>query len=200
MNRIITLAAALCLTLTVSACGQTASAGASASTPANASASASTSAATSASPQESVPETGREKQTTLSMEMEGQTEEVPATLYEGEGYSIYIPDEEWTPGEPGEWKAEANSDVKLKVEFFSGKTAEEARTAILAEYDQYGFMDADDDGHFTGTDGEASKTMGVWLMKSDGGTFALLGTYPDEAAEGFGARLPVIAGTFALTA
>ena len=43
-------------------------------------------------------------------------------------------------------------------------------------------------------------SMGVWLMKSDGGTFALLGTYPDEAAEGFGARLPVIAGTFALTA
>ena len=80
------------------------------------------------------------KRTKIGMEMEGQTEEVPATLYEGEGYSIYIPDEEWTPGEPGEWKAEANSDVKLKVEFFSGKTAEEARTAILAEYDQYGFM------------------------------------------------------------
>ena len=195
MNRIITLTAALCLTLTVSACGQTASAGASSST----SSSASTNTATSAVPQESTPETGREKQTSLSMELEGQTEEVPATLYEGEGYSIYIPDEEWTPGEPGEWNAAANSDVELKVEFFSGKTAEEARTAILAEYDQYGFMDADDDGHFTGTDGEASKTMGVWLTKSDGGTYAVLGTYPDEAAEGFGARLPVIAGTFALT-
>lgn len=71
MKRTITLAAALCLALTVSACGQTVPAGASAGT------------ADSASPQESAPETGREKQTTLSMELEGQTEEVPATLYEG---------------------------------------------------------------------------------------------------------------------
>lgn len=196
MNRILTLAAALCLALTMSACGQTAPAG----TSTSASAGASASAATSAAPQESVPETGRDKQTTLSMEVEGQKEEVPATLYEGEGYSIYIPDEEWTPGEPGEWKAAANSDVELMVEFFSGKTAEEARAAILAEYEQYGFMDADDDGHFTGTDGEASKTMGVWLTESDGGTYVVLGAYPDEAAEGFGARLPVIAETFSLTA
>ena len=151
-------------------------------------------------PQDSVSEPGREKQTTLSMQVEGQTEEVPATLYEGEGYSIYIPDEDWTPGESGEWTAAANSDVELKVEFFSGKTAEEARTAILAEYDQYGFMDADNSGHFTGTGGEASKTMEVWLTESDEGTYAVLGAYPDEAAEGFGARLPVIAGSFTLNA
>lgn len=196
MNRTMILAAALCLALTMSACGQTAPAGTSSSV----SASTPVGASTSAAPQESAPETGRDKQTTLSMEVEGQKEEVPATLYEGEGYSIYIPDEEWTQGEPGEWKAAANSDVELKVEFFSGKTAEEARAAILVEYEQYGFMDADDDGHFTGTDGEAGKTMGVWLTESDGGTYAVLGTYPDEAAEGFGARLPVIAGTFALTA
>lgn len=204
MKRTMILAAALCLALTMSACGQTAPAGtspsASAGTSASASASASAGTATSAAPQESAPETSRDKQTTLSMEVEGQKEEIPATLYEGEGYSIYIPDEGWTLGEPGEWKAAANSDVELKVEFFSGKTAEEARTAILAEYEQYGFMDADDEGHFTGRDGEAGKTMGVWLTESDGGTYAVLDTYPAEAAEGFGARLPVIAGTFALTA
>lgn len=39
---------------------------------------------------------GQRRARSLVMEVEGQTEEVPATLYEGEGYSIYIPDEGWT--------------------------------------------------------------------------------------------------------
>lgn len=174
MNRIITLAAALCLALTVSACGQTAPAGASAST----STDASTSAAASAASQESAPETGREKQTTLSMELEGQTEEVPARLYEGEGYSIYIPDEGWTKttgklpkGAVDQWVAAANSDVTLTVcaEDETDRSWSVSQTRVRVEQD--------DPAH-------------DWYLYQ---------AFPDEAAEGFGARLDAICATFSIS-
>lgn len=171
MKRTITLAAALCLALTVSACGQTVPAGASAGT------------ADSASPQESAPETGREKQTTLSMELEGQTEEVPATLYEGEGYSIYIPDEGWTKtaeklpkGACDQWVAADNPDVTLTVctEDETDRKWSASQTRVRVEQDP----------------GTAGGSHDWYLYEA----------YPEEAAEGFGARLQVITGTFALTA
>lgn len=180
MKRIITLTAALCLVLTVSACGQTAPAGASASASTSTPAGASISTADSAAPQEAVSETGREKQATLSMEVEGQTEEVPATLYEGEGYSIYIPDEGWTKtagklpkGACDQWVAADNPDVTLTV---CPDEADEqwaaSQTRVRVEQETVG------DSH-------------DWYLYQ---------AYPDEAAEGFGARLQVITGTFALTA
>ncbi|MET0017632.1 hypothetical protein [Oscillibacter sp.] len=178
MNRIITLAAALCLALTVSACGQTAPAGASAST----STDASTSAAASAASQESAPETGREKQTTLSMELEGQTEEVPATLYEGEGYSIYIPDEGWTKttgklpkGAVDQWVAVANSDVTLTVcaEDETGRSWSASQMRVRVEQDP----------------GTAESSHDWYLYQA----------FPDEAAEGFGTRLEAICATFSIS-
>ena len=182
MNRTIILAAALCLALTVSACGQTAPAGASASAPAGASTStparASSSAATSAAPQDSVSETDRETKTTLSMEVEGQTEEVPATLYQGEGYSIYIPDEGWvkTTGELpkgacDQWVAAANPDVTLTVcaEDETDRKWSASQTRVRVEQD--------DPAH-------------DWYLYQ---------AFPVEAAEGFGARLNAICGTFSVS-
>lgn len=178
MNRTITLAAVLCLALTVSACGQTAPAGASASTPAG----ASTSAATSAVLQDSASETGREKQTTLSMVLEGQTEEVPATLYEGEAYSIYIPDEGWTKsagklpkGACDQWAAADNPDVTLTVcpDETDGKWVESQTCGII--YDQ------------KSKTGDALRRWTLYLA------------YPDEAAEGFGTRLDAIGATFSFS-
>lgn len=174
MNRTMTLAAALCLALTVSACGQTAPAGASTSTPAG----ASSSAATSAAPQDAVSETGRETKTTLSMEVEGQTEEVPATLYEGEGYSIYIPDEGWTKtagklpeGACDQWTAAANPDVTLTIcaEDKTDRKWLAGQTCVRVEQD--------DPAH-------------DWYLYQ---------AYPAEATEGFGARLDAICATFSVS-
>lgn len=150
---------------------------------------------------------GRAKTTVLIVTLEGQKEEMPATLHEGEGYSIYIPDKGWkadlndrdSGGWEDSWESTANKEVELRVEFFAGKTAAEARSAILTEHEDYGFMDADANGYFTGTDGGDAETMEVWLTEADGGTYAVQCAYPDEAAEGFGMRLTVIAQTFALS-
>lgn len=177
MNRTMTLAAVLCLALTVSACGQAAPAGASASASTSEPA-ASTDPVASETQREPAPETGRETKTTLIMELEGQTEEVPATLYQAEGYSIYIPDEGWvkTTGELpkgacDQWVAEANPDVTLTIcsedETDRKWSASQARVRV----------EQDDPAH-------------DWYLYQ---------AFPAEAAEGFGARLNAICATFSIS-
>ena len=78
-------------------------------------------------------ELGREEKTELAFTVEGETELVPATLYIGQGYSIYIPDEGWRlekwvdDGIPEDtWESIVNDDVELTVLHLGEKTLEEA--------------------------------------------------------------------------
>lgn len=185
MKKMIAVCIACCLSATLAACGQKPLQQTSTDTAGETSQAASTSAPAASS--------GTQNQTTLQMNIEGERTDIPATLYSGDGYSIYIPDEGWNMDEPGEWEAAKNTEVELKVKSFSGKTAEDARSVILADYEDYGFMDPDEEGHFFGTDGEDQKTMDVYLTETGTGTFVVLCSYPDEAAEGFGAQMKVIA-------
>lgn len=204
MKRLAIIGLTLALTASLTACGQTekppsAPGSASGSVPA---ASQGVDAATSATQvagdrNPTAEELGREARTDLSMELEGIPEKVPATLYIGQGYSIYIPDQGWRLDEPGEWESTVNHDVELDVRFTPGKTAEEVRAAILREEDDYGFTDPDPDGAFSGTDGEDGKIMEVRLTEAAGGVYAVTWTYPEEAVEGFGTRLAAIADSFA---
>jgi hypothetical protein len=106
------------------------------------------------------------------MELEGQTEEVPATLYEGEGYSIYIPDEGWIKtagklpkGACDQWAAADNPDVTL--------------TVCNSEADEQWV--------------ESQKHVIDCIQESN--IYMVYMAYPDEAAEGFGARLNAICAT-----
>ena len=138
----------------------------------------------------------REEQVELEMMLEGMKESVPATLYMGEGYSLYIPDEGWRMDEPGEWEATANSDVELKVRYFAGKTEAEVRQTIVAEEDDYRFEQPDETGWLLGEDQEDRERMEIRLFPVENGTFAVFSKYPAEAIEGFGVRLRLIADTF----
>ena len=65
----------------------------------------------------------REEKTNLQVTVEGKTEEVPASLYIGNGYSIYIPEEGWRLDEwenddgvqETVWESTVNDDVELYV-------------------------------------------------------------------------------------
>lgn len=195
------VACCLLLTLSLSACGTTQN-------PASQSqATAGVTPQTETTPQgdrnPTAEELGRTATTTLGLSLEGDKEDVPATLYIGQGYSLYIPDEGWELERDAEdleesWQAVANHEVELSVRHFRGKTAEQTRTAILADHDDYGFMDMDADGHFSGNDGKDAETMDVRLYENGDGTWAVMAEYPDEAAEGYGVRLRAMAETFAL--
>ena len=179
MKKKLLLAAALCLALALSACGQTPPAAGSS----GSSAAVSSGSASSGTSGEPDSEPGRDTHTVLLTEVEGQTEEVPATLYEGEGYSIYIPDEGWTKtagklpkGAADQWESDFNPEVTLTVcpDEAAGTWVEGQQKAVVYEQKS--------------EDGEvAFRTWTVYMA------------YPDEAAEGFGARLPVMAESFAFT-
>ena len=79
-------------------------------------------------------ELGRADKKDLTIMVEGTEEAVPATLYIGQGYSIYIPDEGWRlekdmeDGVPEEkWESTVNGDVELRVLHLGEKTLEQAQ-------------------------------------------------------------------------
>jgi hypothetical protein len=152
-------------------------------------------------------EHGREKSRELVLSLEGMEEVVPATLYIGEGYSLYIPDEGWRLEKATDdgifeetWESTACDDVELKISRYSGKTQIEARDAFAAGCG-YVFEDllggalgdpllgVDEDGGY----------LGLMAAETDSAAYVVSWTYPAEAVEGFGVRLQTMADTFALT-
>ena len=147
-------------------------------------------------------ELGREEKKDLVFMVEGTEETVPVTLYIGQGYSIYIPDEGWRlekdveDGIPEEkWESTVNHDVELRVLYLGEKTLEQAQEWVTAEEDDYRLIE-DKQGNLGGTDEKDREVMEVRFHPSGSQMYAVLYEYPMEAAEGFGARLGQIAETF----
>ena len=149
-------------------------------------------------------ELGRAERMDLAFSVEGETEMVSATLYTGQGYSIYIPDEGWRlekrvdDGIPEEsWESVLNDDVELTVSHYAGKTVTEARDLFLLDED-YVFEDllgGELGDPLTGVD-EDGDHLSFMLAEGAGTVYVISWEYPAEAAEGFGVRLEQIAGTF----
>ena len=147
-------------------------------------------------------ELGREEKKDLVFMVEGTEEAVPATLYIGQGYSIYIPDEGWRlekdmdDGIPEDtWESTVNHDVELRVLHLGEKTLEQAKAWVTAAEDDYRLIE-DKQGGLGGTDEKEREMMEVRFYPSGSQMYAVLYEYPMEAAEGFGARLAQIAETF----
>jgi len=186
----------LTMLLTLSACGTTAAGSAEP---------AASSRSTGAAPEVLPPtaeELGRDASTTLIMTLEGMEEKVPATLYVGQtgdgGYSLYIPSEGWTNTQDDCWSPDVNTDVSLEIRFDGGMTAEQASAELTRSgsgYELYGFTEQEP-GIYRGHDKEQSLTVQLRLAEASDGTYEIWQIYPDEAAEGFGARLGFLADTF----
>ena len=153
---------------------------------------------------------GREETASLAVTMEGMTEEMPSTLCIRQGYSIYIPDEEWLletdfndDGAAWEdvWESAFNDDVKLGVRCYAGMTAEDAGALFVQDEDDYLFEDltgGEPGSPLTGSDPEDNDMLAFLTAENDDAAYVVYWKYPLEAAEGFGLRLPVIAETFQL--
>ena len=62
----------------------------------------------------------RESSAILTLTKEGIEEEMPATLYIGEGYSFYLIDGQWVMTEPGSWYAKVNENVRFWIDRYEG--------------------------------------------------------------------------------
>ena len=147
-------------------------------------------------------ELGREEKKDLVFMVEGTEEPVPATLYIGQGYSIYIPDEGWRLERAMDgiipedtWESTVNHDVELRVLHLGEKTLEQAKAWVTAAEDDYRLIE-DKQGGLGGTDAEDREVLEARFCSSGSQMYAVLYEYPMEAAEGFGARLGQIAETF----
>lgn len=196
-DRIICLAAAL-LAAALAGCAGPSSSQSSSPPPAS---SAAPSSAVSSQP--TAP--GRELHTELEIWVEGEPEKVPATLFQGEGYSLYLPDGEWVqtssmsgeqPEEADLFAAAANSQVTLSVRpDRSGQDLERAYDALWAErYNQ-----SDDNDHFFARTMEG-RVQCQYVIAGESRVWYVAWSYPDtsEYLEGWGSRIPQLMPGFLL--
>lgn len=196
-DRIICLAAAL-LAAALAGCAGPSSSQSSSPPPAS---SAAPSSAVSSQP--TAP--GRELHTELEIWVEGEPEKVPATLFQGEGYSLYLPDGEWVqtssmsgeqPEEADLFAAAANSQVTLSVRpDRSGQDLERAYDALWAE----GYNQSDDNDHFFARRMEG-RVQCQYVIAGESGVWYVAWSYPDtsEYLEGWGSRIPQLMPGFLL--
>lgn len=196
-DRIICLAAAL-LAAALAGCAGPSSSQSSSPPPAS---SAAPSSAVSSQP--TAP--GRELHTELEIWVEGEPEKIPATLFQGEGYSLYLPDGEWVqtgsmsgeqPEEADLFAAAANSQVTLSVRpDRSGQDLERAYDALWAE----GYNQSDDNDHFFARTMEG-QVQCQYVIAGESGVWYVAWSYPDtsEYLEGWGSRIPQLMPGFLL--
>ncbi len=138
--------------------------------------------------------------TELTFYVEGMEEKAMATLYAGDGYSLYIFDENWVyyldDGHPV-WESRLNPDVKLSVIHLKDMPLSVAQGWVRHRFEGFDLIE-DNRGGLGGTNSEGIMAD-VRLISSQDDVYAICCVYPLEAAEGFGARLTVMADTFALT-
>lgn len=133
---------------------------------------------------------------TLDMFVEGMAEQVPATWQAGDGWRILIPDADFTGDGTGYWQAVHNAYVAVWVEPCpDGQTAEEALDSLTRD----GYTVLPDEDVPAAMQATAEQVHMVWLYTLDTGCWAVHTIRPSgtEYAEGWGARLPVIARSFA---
>lgn len=141
----------------------------------------------------------REPMLQLEFFLEGMVEYQDATLFLGDGYSLYITNDNWllTHGENGEtaWTSGYNPDIVFRVIPTSGVTLSQAKGSIFGGYTCF-----DEDGEYVyGKNDSGSMYRAARLIETSTGILAAVWDYSLEAAEGFGVRLRVIAGTLEAT-
>lgn len=148
-------------------------------------------------------QTARAQTTDLNVQMNGTQEIVPATLYAGTGYSLYIPTEGWRQEQDLDdgissvsWENLMQDDVKLEIFSLGQRDLTQAQAWVLAEEDDYRLTEGTD-GIFTGMDPEDREKMEVRFCPSGTEMFVIITQYP-EAAAGLGAQLDAMADTFEL--
>lgn len=114
-----------------------------------------------------------------------------ATLMHGDGYSIYLPDEEWQMTGPDLWLSDINEEVALWVTHFEGETADLVSQSL--ESDGY---TKEDDGSWSKQ--EEDRVYHVRLRAFDD-VWGIFYSYPPDFEEDWGRKMHVIADTFALS-
>ena len=135
-----------------------------------------------------------ENTTTLTFSKEGEQEEKQATLAVGNGYSLYLPDDEqWHLSAPDLWTTDISEQVTLWITHFEGESVDSVNQKL--ESDGY----AEDDSYkWWKQDGDLIYHVEQKVFEND--VWGIFYSYPIDFEDGWGREFPVIANTFALSA
>lgn len=152
---------------------------------------------------------------TLLVSREGEAEEETATLFTGEGYSIYLTADEWKQSGEDAWQAVLDGEavldgqVTLRIAHPNGKGADQIAKELTAEgyggMDESGYTaDAETDaGSGSQLDGsewfrtEKDMVHMITLKEAGEEVWQIICSFPVEAQEGWGQTLRVMAASFA---
>ena len=138
-----------------------------------------------------------ENRGTLTVYREGEADEIPAALYAGEGYSVYLTEGDWRQEAADEWVAVydgapvLDGRVRLRIRSYEDRTRDEAANEL--ENDGY----SPEDYELVRREGEM--VYRVRLLEDDGRVWEIFYCHTEEAEEGWGQVLKVMADTFALS-
>ena len=154
------------------------------------------------SPAQSLP---LDREQLLELDVGGEL--VPASLYVGEGYSIYIPTEGWTlelDSDDGilhqTWESDREDDAQLSVYHYKDVSFAVARDRFLRDCG-YVFEDTlggEPGDPLVGRDEEGDLCSLVVAEGSHGTTYVIAWEYPRDTEHTWGAVLEALADTFAL--
>ena len=120
-------------------------------------------------------------------------------LFIGQGYSIYIPEREWSyqqvddhGNQADQWVYDQDEDIRMTVIRLAGDDEQAEKYIRETENDWYFYTDEAGD-MFAQLDGNM---MVVRLKKAEVETFAIVQTYPTEGYEGAGRMFSALADTF----
>ena len=137
----------------------------------------------------------REPQISHIIMLEGMEEEITSTLQVGEGYSFYLPDDDWVSAGPAHWEGRYNEEVQCWVEVFDHRSAQEVEADLTAQ----GYAQLED-GLWEQQNADTGFRTYVHVLSNDSRTvtFNYSYYYSSEMVEGWGTRLPYIAESFLL--
>ncbi len=154
----------------------------------------------------------------LMVPREGEMEEEPATLFRGEGYSIYLTDHEWQQNGEDVWQAVLegqavlNGQVTFRVEHPDERSLEQVETELAGQ----GYERMDEPGDEAGFEAdfvsgrqsessewfrvEEDMLYKVTLKTAGEDVWKIFCSLPLEAEEGWGQTMRVMAASFAADA
>lgn len=129
---------------------------------------------------------------TLTFLKEGEQEQKQATLVIGDGYSLYLPDDEqWHLSAPDLWITDLNEQVTLWVTHFEG----ESEDTVDQKLEEDGY--AEEDSHkWWKQEGDLVYHVEQKVVEDD--VWGIFYSYPADFEGGWGREFPVIVNTFAL--
>lgn len=130
---------------------------------------------------------------TLTFSKEGEQEQKQAVLAVGNGYSLYLPDDEkWYLSAPDLWKTEIHEQVTLWITHFEG----EAEDAVNQKLEGDGYTE-EVSHKWWKQEGDLLYRVEQKVIENN--VWGIFCSYPVDYEEGWGREFPVIANTFALS-